>query len=236
MKKIFQNIWILRSLLYSIFFNFYYLPIKQAVYLPILLYKPKLKSLKGSVKIDCASICFGMIQLGRPTVPIYPNDGIMWENKGGEVILKGKIVIGNHSCISIGEKGKLEIDTGFIASSSLKLVCFFSICIKENVRFGWDILMMDTDFHRVKDMEGKFMGAAVKPILLNDNIWVGAKSVILKGCVIPPYCIVGACSLVNKVYDTPSHSLLSGIPAVLKRTGIWRDINDELTNDIYAIN
>lgn len=236
MKKLFQNIWILRSLLYSIFFNFYYLPFRQAIYLPILLYKPKFKSLKGTIRIQSDSVNFGMIQMGRPIVPIYPNTGIMWENKGGQVILKGKTVIGNNSYISIGEKGNLDIASDFIASSSLKLVCFYSITIKENVRFGWDILMMDTDFHRLKNMDGAFIGTAVKPIVLGNNIWIGTKTVILKGAMIPPYCIVGACSLVNKKYEVPSHSLLSGIPAVLKKTGLWRDINDRLTNDIYAMN
>ena len=38
--------WCLRSLLSSIYFNFHYLPLSQAMKLPILLYKPKFGSLK----------------------------------------------------------------------------------------------------------------------------------------------------------------------------------------------
>ena len=41
----------LRSILQSVYFNFHYLPFRQAVKLPILLYKPKLLELQGNVKI-----------------------------------------------------------------------------------------------------------------------------------------------------------------------------------------
>lgn len=41
----------LRSVLSSIYFNFHYLPFRQAMRLPILLYKPKLLKMKGNVKI-----------------------------------------------------------------------------------------------------------------------------------------------------------------------------------------
>lgn len=55
MFNYFSKIWNrrrdLRSLPYSIYFNFHYLPFRQAVKLPILLYKPKLLKLKGIVKI-----------------------------------------------------------------------------------------------------------------------------------------------------------------------------------------
>ena len=42
---------IIRYLPWTIYFNFHYLPLKQARLLPILLYKPKLLSMRGKVKI-----------------------------------------------------------------------------------------------------------------------------------------------------------------------------------------
>ena len=65
----------------TIWFNFHYLPYRQAVKLPIILYKPKLKKCKGKVQID-APIKSGMICLGVPIVSIYPNAGISWEHRG----------------------------------------------------------------------------------------------------------------------------------------------------------
>lgn len=43
---------LLRAIISSLYFNFKYLPFNQALKLPILLYKPYFKELKGKVVID----------------------------------------------------------------------------------------------------------------------------------------------------------------------------------------
>lgn len=54
-KSIINKLWErrheLRSLPQSVWFNFHYLPWRQAIHLPILLYKPRIVDGKGSVKI-----------------------------------------------------------------------------------------------------------------------------------------------------------------------------------------
>lgn len=82
MNKILSNRWILRSILKTIWFNFHYLPFRQAIKLPILLYKPKFLVCKGRIKID-GPVHFGMITLGCYRVSIYPNTGFTYENWGG---------------------------------------------------------------------------------------------------------------------------------------------------------
>ena len=56
MASLLQRIWnqrhVLRSLPQTVYFNFHYLPFRQAIHLPILLYKPHLKELKGKVLIS----------------------------------------------------------------------------------------------------------------------------------------------------------------------------------------
>ena len=107
-KKQWKNRRILRSILPSVYFNFHYLPFSQAIKMPILLYKPKLLKLKGDIKIGEGKIKFGMIRLGFPTVSLYPNTGIVYENHGGTIVFNGKCTIGNNSAISIGSKGCVE--------------------------------------------------------------------------------------------------------------------------------
>lgn len=54
------------------------------------------------------------------------------------------------------------------------------------------------------------------------------KSVTLKNTRTPAYCIVGAYSLLNKDYsEYPSKCLVAGNPAVLKKTGVYRDPEDD---------
>lgn len=52
MKRINNKIEILRSLPKTIYFNFKYLPIRQALHLPIILYRPNLINLKGRIEIQ----------------------------------------------------------------------------------------------------------------------------------------------------------------------------------------
>ena len=109
-KKIWEKKFFFRSLLYSIYFNFRFLPFKQAVHLPILFYKPCFNELKGKFIIDCEKVKMGMIQLGALQCSLYPNSGIVFENHGGIVVFKGICVIGNASAISVGENGYLELE------------------------------------------------------------------------------------------------------------------------------
>ena len=82
LEKIWKRRSDLRSIFSSIYFNFKYLPFKQAVKLPILLYKPHFLKLKGKVVIDAPKINTGMIRLGFHSVSVYPNSGITLELNG----------------------------------------------------------------------------------------------------------------------------------------------------------
>lgn len=104
---------LLRAIISSLYFNFKYLPFNQALKLPILLYKPYFKELKGKVVIDSSNIYFGMIRMGFWSTLQYPNSGIAWENQGGTVVFKGNCMIGNAASISIGRKAYIEFGENF---------------------------------------------------------------------------------------------------------------------------
>ena len=52
-------------------------------------------------------------------------------------------------------------------------------------------------------------------------------TLILKGTVLPDYATVGARSLLSGRYEVPPYSILAGSPAVLKKTGYWRNLEDD---------
>lgn len=145
---------LLRSLPASVYFNFHYLPLRQAVKLPIMLYKPRFLELKGTVRIEGDNIRTGMIQLGFSTVSLYPNTGIMVENHGGEIVFKGRTKIGNASSISIGGKGRVEFGDSFVATAALKLTSYCSIRFAPRVLCAWECTFMDTDFHKLTKVNG----------------------------------------------------------------------------------
>ncbi len=224
-KKIISNKWILRSLLHTIYFNFKYLPLKQAVKLPILLYKPRLLKLAGSIKIEAENIHFGMIQLGRNIVSFYPNSGITIENEGN-IIFKGISKICSGGCLSVKRNANLTIGNNFTATAELKLACHFSITICENVLIGWATKIFDTDFHKLTYLDQNEHKKPFGSINIGRNVWIANDCLIMKNTVIPDNCVVGARSTMMKKYDIPSYSLIAGSPATFIKTGCWLNRND----------
>lgn len=226
LKKIWNNKWIIRGLLKTIYFNFHYLPLRQAIRLPIILYRPRLLKCKGNIKIE-GNVKTGMIKLGLNNVPIYPNTGIIFENHGGDIIFKGHCFIGNNSSISVGKNAKLVIGNNFNASTSLKLISYYNIVFKDNVLCGWECLFMDTDFHQLTLINNIEKPKAYNSIIIGNNNWFALKCTIMKGTILSDNNVIAANSLLNRNYHDNSYCLFAGIPAIIKRRGIYRDnLND----------
>ena len=223
---------ILRSIIPTVWFNFRYLPFRQAVKLPILLYKPRFHSCKGKVSLGDGPVRPGMVRLGFLIETVYPNSGFLWDNRGGEVVFRGGCIIGNDSRIRVEEGGRLEFGDGVLCTASLKLVCHRSVTIGDKVLVGWENTIVDTDFHRIKDESGTFVGSAVAPVSIGHHSWLCSQVLTLKGTAVPPRCIVAARSVLNTGYQVPECSLLAGAPARLRKQGIWQDIDDPSTNEL----
>lgn len=228
-KRIWNYRWILRSIPLSLYFNFHYLPFNQAIHLPILLYKPKLLSCKGQIRIICKEeFKFGMIKLGCPNVSLYPNSGIIYENHGGTIIFEGRCFIGNASAISVGKTGHVKFGENFTASAALKLTSYNNIIFEKNILCGWDCLFMDTDFHQLSSTDNKILPKPYGQIHIKNNCWFALRCTIMKNTYIPEYTVIAGQTLVNSHMDIPSHSLIAGIPGKLVRTGIYRDANNDM--------
>ncbi len=216
---------ILRSIIPSIYFNFHYLPFKQAIRLPFLFIKPRFGALKGVVRIE-GPVHTGMVMMGNQRTGLYPDSGVMFENGGGVCVFKGMCRIGSASAISIGEHALLEIGNEVISNAALKLVCFNHVTIEDRVRLGWEVLMMDTGFHRLKNLDGEFSGKGVAPVVLAHDTWVSTRSMIMPGAGTSPFTVVAANSLLNKKFDE-THVMLGGSPAKVIKRGVYRDMDDD---------
>lgn len=223
LKKLWKNKNILRSLPQTIYFNFHYLPFKQAIKLPILLYKPKLLKMKGHVHIDYDNIHMGMIRLGFRTCSIYQNNGVIWENLGGNVIFKGKCLIGNESALSFGEKTIVVFGDDFKNTASLKLVSYRGITFGTHVRLGWGVLIMDTNFHPLYDMKKQFYKRASGLIEIGDYNWFGTQCKIMHSVKTPERCIFGMNTVVTRNCEMRSYCVMGGSPVKILSENVMRD-------------
>ncbi len=72
--------------------------------------------------------------------------------------------------------------------------------------------------HNISDSTLRFdeQGITTKPIVIEDDVWIGANAVILPGVKIGRHSVVAAGAVVNK--DVPSGTLVAGVPATVKKT------------------
>ena len=167
-----------------------------------------------------------MIRLGVFGVSIYPSKGIMFQNRG-TIIFKGRCSIGNDSYISVGKSGTLVFGDGFTATTSLKVACYDTIEFGKDVLCGWECTFMDTDFHRMKYLDGRESPKAYGSIRIGDECWFGFRSVVQKNAILPKRTTVASNSLVNKAFEIPEASIIAGQPAKFVKTGLYRDMKDD---------
>jgi acetyltransferase-like isoleucine patch superfamily enzyme len=204
----------------SIYVNFSVLPFKDAIKLPIIVSrKTKLSSLSGRVILDKNKT--GIIRIGFGNVRLvdFAYERTIFHLEG-TIHFRGKCKIGKASKIEVGTDGYLDIGENFTISAKSKIICHKSVKIGKNSTFAWDSLIMDTDYHDIYNASKECINED-KEILIGEKVWIGTRSTILKGSVIPDNCIVAANSLLAKIYNQ-EHCIVAGNPAkVVKKNVFW---------------
>lgn len=102
-----------------------------------------------------------------------------------------------------------------VGISQTALISHSSIKIGNNVKIGGGTSVYTTDFHsldpiiRVSKDDQKHRKSA--PVVICDNVFIGAKCIILKGVTIGENSVIGAGSVVTK--NVPANQIWAGNPA-----------------------
>ena len=143
----------------------------------------------------------------------------------GTIVFKGEANIGHGSKIVVSKSGNLIFGERFVISAESSIVCFCEVVFGNDCLLSWDILVMDTDFHKIYSIETNRQINADKKIIIGDNCWIGCRSLILKGAILSKNTIVAANSLVgnSEISQMSTNSIVGGIPArILKENVFWK--------------
>ncbi len=106
----------------------------------------------------------------------------------------------------------IDDDTGL---SGVVICAASSVKIGKNCLIGSDVKIFDTDFHKISSNNRRYDNSFDKiksaPINIEDNVFIGAGSIIMKGVTIGENSVIGAGSVVTK--DVPRNSIAVGLPA-----------------------
>lgn len=117
----------------------------------------------------------------------------------------------NHKCIlSTLKKGsilKIGNNCGF---SGTVIGAEKSVILGNNIRCGANTIIIDTDYHSDDPRSGQ-----PRAIVIEDNVWLGVNSIVMKGVTIGENSLIGANSLVTK--SIPKNVIAAGNPCKIIR-------------------
>ena len=177
----------------------------------------QMASLAGKI-VDLGHILNAQLRIrGRARAPLSVRlRGRIHLSGCGEVVL-GKGVSFNGTVVPVElvtyDSGRIEIGNHTFINYGSSIAARASVKIGAHCLLGHYTFVMDSDQHDiVRHMELPQSG----PVVIEDHVWIGSKTVILAGVRIGSRAVIGAGSIVTK--DIPPQCVAAGNPArVLRR-------------------
>lgn len=117
----------------------------------------------------------------------------------------------DHAKIEIGDRSGL---------SGTTICAMKSISIGAECLIGADVSIFDTDFHPISALNRRNNNdqheIKSEPVVIEENVFIGTGSIIMKGVLIGKNSIIGAGSVVNR--SIPENSIAAGNPCKVIRT------------------
>lgn len=178
--------------------NFHYMPFNMACKFPILVYKNvRIVKCKGDIVFN-SPIKSGLLRLGQKHVGTldHKHSNLIWEVTG-KIIFDGKANLGSGSRICVGPEAILKIGNNFSISGNSSIICQKGISFGSNCLLSWDILIMDTDFHKISNCDGQIINPPL-PICIGNHVWLGCRVTVLKGVNIGDDIVIAAGAIITK--------------------------------------
>jgi acetyltransferase-like isoleucine patch superfamily enzyme len=139
-------------------------------------------------------------------------------HKNSKLIVNGRFRAFYGSSVEIFDGGELTLGDSFI-NTGVHISCADKITIGNKCAIARNVFFYDCDQHSVITNGETAVNHA--PIIIEDHVWIGVGSIILKGVTIGEGSVIGAGSVVTK--DVPKKCLAAGNPAKVIRDNIeWK--------------
>lgn len=154
---------------------------------------------------------------GIPNIYRHSDSSILIGDKCKFNSARNSVILGLHyPCSLVTLRAGAEISFGNNSGGSgLRIAARSKISIGNNVLIGANCTIIDNDFHHsnYRNRESGHDNIIAKPIFIEDDVFIGFNSVILKGVRIGKNSVIGANSIVFN--DIPENSIAIGNPCKL---------------------
>ncbi|MFV9506561.1 MAG: acyltransferase [Oscillochloridaceae bacterium umkhey_bin13] len=137
--------------------------------------------------------------------------------------LEGQLTIGGRTRLAgtltpielmVGSGAELQIGSQVYINYGTSIGAFERITIKDHCNLGSYVMIIDNNLHEL-DPARRLERPPSAPVVLEENVWLGSRVVVLPGVTIGADSVVGVGSIVTE--DIPPRSLAVGVPAKMIR-------------------
>lgn len=146
----------------------------------------------------------GYIWLRRVSIPRQWSDITL---EGGTSLDDGVILL----CSGPAREDKLVIRQGTYINRHTMFDVHERMEIGRNCMIGPYCYLTDGSHGIVVDREIKAQPIKAEPVIIEDDVWLGAGAIILSGIRVGRGAVIAAGAVVTK--DVPSHAIVAGVPA-----------------------
>lgn len=131
-----------------------------------------------------------------------------------------QIICASDNCVRFtswpGKQGSAEIIMGdyCLIAPGVRISAAKSIRIGDNCMLAANVIISDSDWHGIYNRIRPFR--CTKPVVIENNVWLGERVIITKGVTIGENSVIGAGAIVTK--DIPANSVAAGNPARVIKT------------------
>ncbi len=108
--------------------------------------------------------------------------------------------------LEVGKGATLRIGNGTYLNRNTTVVANRHVEIGRDCKISWDVVIMDSDQHAYPETN-----RGEDAVVIENDVWIGCRCIILKGVRIGRGAIVAAGAVVTK--NVPPFTVVGGVPA-----------------------
>lgn len=209
------------NFLRSLYFNFRYLPFKQAINLPVwITINFRVHGLKRGQLIICQSNRRSVVFGCWGTPGLQQMKGELLFSKGSRLILRGHTVVSQGSVFRIDSGASIDLGRDFYCNKNCFLRASRDIIFGNDCLVGWNVQINTSDGHTI--LHDGQQRLSDMPVVIGNHVWITSNTIITKGVSIADGCIIAQGAVVAKSINEPN-ALVGGVIAkVISQDIEWR--------------
>jgi len=143
--------------------------------------------------------------------------GVPFINNQGTLLIGDRVRLASGVStleLSVGPHATLEIGDRVLINHGCSIGATKLVRIGQRCNIGSQVILIDNAFHEI-DPARRDEQPEPAPVILEENVWLAARVIVLPGVTIGKNSVVGAGSVVTR--DIPPDVLAAGIPAKVIR-------------------